>query len=419
MTDLTSRRGAGAVLAALLVAVAGLNGCNESKAPAAAATAPPPPKVEVVTVQVQTIPVEYSFVGMTEASKVVEIRARVSGFLLARGFDEGKPIHAGDPLFQIDPRPFEADLEIARARLEQAQARARLADLEERRYADAIAKGAVAQRELDSAQTELADAKASVRLAEASVAKAELDLSYTQIESPVTGVIGRTLKDEGSYLDAGPDSLLAVAMQIDPIYVNFAIPERNWLQWRTEMQAGTITIEGDPMQPPVKVELLNGDVYSQTGQMTFFDTRVDPQTGAAKARASFPNPESQLKPGQFVKAKVIGWKRPNSILVPTRAVIQNPGGANVMIVDGEDTAQLRPVKLGNWHGNGWLVLSGLKAGDRVVSDGFFRARPGMKVNAVPVTMEEAEGQSTQSNASTPGARTPDASSPDAGEGSGA
>lgn len=380
MSDHEARRTLGVVVGVLFLFVAG---CKEQGGSKAAASPPPPPTVEFVTVAPQTIPIEYAFVGMTEASKVVEIRARVSGFLLARGFDEGKPIHAGDPLFQIDPRPFEADLEIARARLEQAQARSRLAELEERRYADAIAKGAVAQRELDLAQTELADAKASVRLAEASVAKAELDLSYTQIESPVTGVIGRTLKDEGSYLDAGPESLLAEAMQIDPIYVNFAIPERDWLQWRSDLAAGTITIDGDPMRAPVRVELLNGEIYPHTGEMTFFDTRLDPRTGAAQARASFANPDRLLKPGQFVKARVIGWQRPNSIIIPTRAVIQNPGGANVMVVDAQDTAQLKPITLGEWHGDGWLALTGLSPGDRVISDGFFRARPGMKVHPVP------------------------------------
>ncbi len=400
MADLTFRRGAASVLMAVLAAVAGLHGCNDKKAAAGAPAPPPPPKVEVITVARQTIPIEYSFVGMTEASKVVEIRARVSGFLLARGFDEGKPIHAGDPLFQIDPRPFEADLEIARARLEQAQSRSRLAELEERRYAEAIAKGAVAQRELDKAQTELADAKSSVRLAEASVAKAELDLSYTQIESPVTGVIGRTLKDEGSYLDAGPDSLLAVAMQIDPIYVNFAVPERDWLQWKTDLDAGTIQIEGDPMQPPVRVELLNGEVYPHTGQMTFFDTRVDPSTGAAKARASFPNADRQLKPGQFVKARVIGFERPNTIVVPTLAVIQNPSGASVMTVDDQNIAHLRPIKLGPWHGDDWIVLSGLNPGDRVITEGV-KARNGMKVDPVHAASPANQGAAPASQGATP------------------
>lgn len=391
MADLTFRRGTRTVLMAMLAAVAGLHGCNDKKAATGAPPPPPPPKVEVVTITRQTIPVEYAFVGMTEASKVVEIRARVSGFLLARGFDEGKPIHAGDPLFQIDPRPFEADLEIARSRLEQAQSRSRLAELEERRYAEAIAKGAVAQRELDKAQTELADAKSSVRLAEASVAKAELDLSYTQIESPVTGVIGRTLKDEGSYLDAGPDSLLAVAMQIDPIYVNFAVPERDWLQWRTDLDAGTIQIEGDPLQPPVRVELLNGEVYPHTGQMTFFDTRVDASTGAAKARASFPNADRLLKPGQFVKARIIGFERPNTIVVPTLAVIQNPSGASVMTVDDQNIAHLRPVKLGVWYGDDWIVLSGLNPGDRVITEGV-KARNGMKVDPVPAASLDVPAQ---------------------------
>lgn len=254
-------------IAVVLATCVAHTGC-EKKGQGQAASDAPPPKVEYITVMPSTIPIQYEFVGMTEPSKVIEIRARVSGFLIARGFEEGKSIVAGDPLFQIDPRPYEANLEIVRSRQDQAKSRLLLAQLEADRFAEAAAKGAAAQRELDRTQTELAEAKSSVRLADANVAKAELDLSYTEIKSPVTGVIGRTLQDEGSYLDAGPQSLLAEAMQIDPIYVVFAISERDWLKWRDDVASGTIL--GDKDNPPVKVKLLDGTTYSETGRMTFF-----------------------------------------------------------------------------------------------------------------------------------------------------
>lgn len=306
---------------------------------------------------------------------------------------------AGDPLFQIDPRPYEANLEIVRSRQDQAKSRLLLAQLEADRFAEAAAKGAAAQRELDRTQTELAEAKSSVRLADANVAKAELDLSYTEIKSPVTGVIGRTLQDEGSYLDAGPQSLLAEAMQIDPIYVVFAISERDWLKWRDDVASGTIL--GDKDNPPVKVKLLDGTTYSETGRMTFFDTRVDSRTGAASARASFANPKGELKPGQFVKVQIVGWQRPNSIVIPVRAVLQNPMGSIVMIVDASNIVQTRPVTLGQWHGDGWLILNGLKAGDRVVTDGFKHAQPGMKVALTPATALETTQVESTPTKSTP------------------
>lgn len=340
------------------------------------------PEVAIITVEHATVPISYQYVGMTQASKTVEIRARVSGFLLQRAFEEGKPIHAGDPLFVIDPRPFEADLEIARARVAQAQARATLAAQEVARFTEAVSKGAASQRELDKAQTEQADALASVNLSKAELAKAELDLSYTQIESPVSGVISKTLKDEGSYLDGGSNSLLATAWQTDPMYVEFAISERDWLRWREQADKGEIV--GNKDNPPVEVQTMDGSVYGQQGTLVYFEPRVDPSTGTAMARASFKNPDNILKPGQFVKARITGWTRPNSIIVPQRAVIENPAGKFVFVVSPEGTSELRPVEVGDWRGDGWLILDGLSVGDRVIVDGFAKAPPGTPVRPVPL-----------------------------------
>lgn len=353
----------------------------EKKAAAPAQATPPPPEVAIVTVSPTTMPVEYEFVGLTEASKTVELRARVAGFLIEKSFDEGKPIYAGDPLFQIDPRPFEADLEIAKARLAQAEAQSKLAETDVARFSEAVTRGASSVRELDRVQTDLANAKASVNLAKAQVQKAELDLGYTRIESPVTGVIGRTLKDEGSFIDAGANSLLAVASQTNPMYVTFPISERDWLRWRDQADRGVIV--GDRGHSPVRVWTLDGQEYPIVGRMNYFDTVVSAQTGTAMARAEFDNKADHLKPGQFVKAKIVGWDRPNTIVVPQRAIIQNPAGKFVMIVGEGDATQIRPVVLGEWIGSGWVVESGLKGGERVIVEGFAKAPPGTVVKPVP------------------------------------
>jgi membrane fusion protein (multidrug efflux system) len=362
-------------------------GCADRKV--APPPAPPPPEVAVMTVEARTIPIEYENVGRTEASKTVEIRARVAGFLLERTFEEGKAVTEGDLLFRIDPRQYEANLEIARARLAQARATERLAQIDADRFREGAATGATTQREIDQAETELASARASVSLATAEVAKAELDLSYTSILSPVTGEIGRAMKDVGTYLDAGDNSLLAVATQTDPMYVTFPVSERDWLTWREDVERGVIRAaytgpDGKPPDaahpaPPVRVSLLDGTPYPESGRLTFFAPSVDPRTGTTTARAEFANPAGVLKAGQFVRATIYGWERPGSIVVPQRAVIQNPMGSSVMVVGAEEKVEVRPVTVGPWKGDGWLILDGLRPGERVIVEGIAKAPPGTAV----------------------------------------
>lgn len=378
-----------------LAAAAGVGGCK--KAPNSAPPVRPAPQVAVVVAESKTIPVSYRFIGMTEPSKTVEVRSRITGFLLTRSFEEGKPIKTGDLLYTIDPRPFEADLQIARARQAQAEAQVNFADADLKRYTEAAAAGAAAKSDLDRAQTALLSAQAAVNLAKAEVAKSELDLSYTKIMSPVTGVIGRSLKDEGAYLDAGNNSLLATATQTDPMYVVFPVPERDWLRWREQAQSGEIRAgytnpDGSPVDmknptknptPPVKIELLDGTPYPVEGRLNFFDIRIDAGTGSAMARAVLSNPDAQLKEGLFVHATIVGWERPDSITVPQRAVVNNSGGAFVYVVNDKSVIEMHKVTLGDWKGNGWLILSGVKPGDVIVADGYAKAPPGTTVTTVP------------------------------------
>lgn len=357
----------------------------------------PPPQVSVVTVQPITVPVKYEFIGQTEASRRVEIRARVQGFLISRSFEEGGQVTEGDLLFQIDPRPFEADLEVARARLAQAEVGLAKAHREAVRFSQMVAEKAASQKELDDAQTEELDARAMLRTAAANVTIAELDLSYTTIHSPLTGRIGRAQKEEGALVDDGQNSLLAVVIRTDPIYVSFSISERDVLAWQKDVESGRIReVEGET--PRIRLILLDGTPYEFEGRINFFDTQVDANTGSTRIRAEFPNPSirlypnagftERLMPGQFVRSQVLGWERINAIVVPQRAVMQGPTGATVLVVGEEDIVEPRQVTLGQWNDFGWVVESGLRAGERVVTAGLQRVMPGMKV-----TPEAQDGDS--------------------------
>lgn len=378
-------------VAAVTVLALMILGCRKEPS---APPAPGPPEVSVLEVRPRAVAVRYEFVGMTQASRTVEVRARVAGFLLERAFEEGTAVEEGALLFRIDPRSYEADLEIARARVAQAGARASLAQDEVARYQAGVEARAASQRELDQATTQLADARAAVNLARAELEKAELNLSYTRIMSPVTGMIGRTMKDEGSYLDAGTDSLLAVASRTDPMYVTFSVSEREWLRWREQVASGAIRpasgVVYDPVHPqnPVRITLLDGTPYEREGLLNFIDTTVNSETGSAALRATFPNPEGRLKPGQFVRVEILGWERPGAVLVPQRAVMQSSAGASVMVVGAGDVVEMRQVAADAWEGDDWLIGAGLAAGDRVIVDGLVRARPGSPVKPVPLVEEE-------------------------------
>lgn len=374
-----------ALAVALMMLALVVPGC---KKPAPAAPPPPPAQVTVHTVSRTTIPMVYEFVGQTKATKTVEVRARVQGFLQSRGFVEGGYVDEGQTLFEIDPRSFRADLEVARANVAIAQARLDNATRQVGRLQELTKQGAASPKELDDWQTEQLQARASLRLSEANRALSELNLSYATVLSPLRGRVGRAMKDEGALVDSGANSLLTTVTQTDPMYVLFSIPEREWLTWRHDVDTGVVRLPG-PDARKVELVLLDGTVYPQRGEFDFFDTQVNSQTGSVLARGVFPNtidPElkdDRLKPGQFVRARIVGWERPNSIVIPQRCVLQNPAGAVVMLVDDKGIAQIRPVRLGTWRGDGWLILDGLNPGDRVISDGFMRARPGNPVTIVP------------------------------------
>jgi len=336
------------------------------------------PAVSVETIKPVTVPGEYEFIAQTAASRTVEIRARVQGFLLKRHFEEGGQVKEGDLLFTIDPRSFEADLQIARAQLAQAKAQMALAESNLARVKEGVEKGGIAQADLDKAQAQRDEAVAEVRLSEARVINSELELSYTKIHSPVTGTIGRAERQEGALIDSGQNSLLATSQQVDPIYVFFNVSERDVLKWRSDVKSGRIILENEK-HLPTQITLSDGTVFESTGSINFVDVKVDPSTGTAMIRAEFPNKESRLMPGQYVKLKVLGVERPNVLTVPQEAVLNTPNGTFVLVVGADGKAERRPVTLGDWLGSDWVVEFGLKSGELVIVDNIQKVQPGMEV----------------------------------------
>lgn len=313
-------------------------------------------------------------VGQVEGSKEVEVRARVAGILLKRIYKEGDVVAAGAPLFQIDPAPFEIALAQARAQLAQERARNEQANREAGRLKALAAERAISQKEFDDATSTSKFSAATLQAAEANVKQAELNLSYTLVTAPVSGVTGRAVRSEGSLISAGADSLLTSIYQVDPIWVRFSLSESDLATLpggRLARGAGT----------ELKLALPDGKPYDGRGRLNFTATQIDTRLATQQLRAEFDNPRQQLLPGQFVRVQLVAGERDNVFLVPQPAVLQTEKGALVFVVDPEGKAALRPVQLGSWVGTDWMILGGLKAGDRVIADNLLKIRPGTPVTA--------------------------------------
>lgn len=350
-------------------------GCGQPAAQGVAT--PPPPEVNVVTVQPRDIPVSYEHTGQTEGVREVEVRSRVTGILLKRNFTEGAKVSAGESLFTIDPAPFQAALMRADADLARAQARHAQAGREVVRVQSLIAENFVSQKALDDAVAAQEIAAADVKAAQAQVTQARLDLEYTRVQAPISGVTSRSLLSEGSLIQA-QQTLLTTISQVDPIYVIFGVPENDYQQRQRDIAAGRVVLPADRTFD-VRVKLGDGTLHPRSGKLDFSDARVNRQTGSIEARATIPNDSQLLRPGQFVRAVVEGGLRPQALAVPQRAVLEGPSGKIVLLVNAESKVEPRPVEIGEWAGEDWIITAGLNPGDRVIVDGVAKARPGAPV----------------------------------------
>lgn len=332
----------------------------------------------VITVAVADVPYEAEFVGETESSQEVEIRARVEGFLESIDYAEGSIVNQGDVLFQMDRKPFEAALDAAKAQLAAQQARLATASANLKRVGPLAAEDALSQKDLDDAQGSRDAAVAAVEGARASVLQAELNLSYTTIRSPLHGATSFARRQPGSFIAPGPDSLLTYVSALDPMRVNFSISENEQLRFNKLVGAKKLRVAADGGYT-VKVVLADGSVVPAPGRVTFGDASYNKETGTFLVRAEVPNKDAMLRPGQFVRVRLGGATWVGAIELPQRAVMQGPQGNFVWVVDGESKAQVRPVTVGPLTGNLWIIAEGLKAGDRVVVDGGTKLAPGVTV----------------------------------------
>jgi membrane fusion protein (multidrug efflux system) len=363
------------VALAVLLAAAPLCGCE--RAGSQAQNGMPPPEVAVVTIEPRSVPATFEYTGQTAGRREVEVRARVTGILLKRNYREGGTVAAGQSLFAIDPAPYQAAVERASADVASAEARLAQAQRNAARFKPLREAKAISQKEYDDAVSNEAIFEADLKAARARLTEATLNLEYTHVKSPITGVAGRALRSEGNYV-SGPDVLLTTVTQIDPVYVLFGISDEERLKLHREAEAGRLVVPKNGAFM-VSVRLAEGSQYRNSGKLNFSDVRISGATGTSEARAELPNPDGLLRPGQFVRVILNGAQRPNAILVPQRAVLEGPKGKFVYVVNGDSKVEARPVEVGDWQGDEWIVTTGLNPGEKVIVDGVMKIGPGAPV----------------------------------------
>jgi membrane fusion protein, multidrug efflux system len=383
-----SKASAFALLAAVVLAGCGPSGGQEKGGHGGPGGGMPPAEVTVLAVTPESLPVTYEYVGQTTGSREVEVRARVTGILLKRNFTEGAPVKKGQSLFLIDPAPFEAVVARAEADVAAAEARLNQAARNAARMRPLYADKAVSQKEFDDAVSTEAINIADTKAAKARLLEARLNLGYTKVESPLTGLASRAPRSEGT-LVSGPDVLLTTVVQVDPIWVQFGIPDTEQVRLRKEVEAGRLKLPANG-SVEVALQFADGTTYPRTGRLNFYDVRITPNTGTQEARAELPNPDGALRPGQFVRVILKGATRPNAVRVPQRAVLEGPQGKFVYVVNDQSKVEIRPVEAGEWAGDSWVITSGLKSGERVILDGVLKLGPGAPVKVADST--KADGK---------------------------
>lgn len=403
----TAMFAAGLLAAAAALTMAGCAGTTT------AASAPPPPDVEVAAVRQKDIPIEREWIGTLDGMVNAAIKAQVTGYLLTQNYAEGSFVHKGQLLFEIDPRPLQAAADqamgqLAQANAQLAQARAGLvqataqlmsaqanqkkAQMDEDRYVPLAAQQAVSQQELDNAkqsnqslQAQVAAAKAQVETAKAQISAAlagvtaataavetaKVNLGFTKLTSPIDGIAGVATTQVGNLVSPSSNAVTTVST-LDPIKANFTVSEQEYLS----------LIRGDSALHQMQLELIlsDGSVHPQKGRFSFADREVNPGTGAIQLTGLFPNAGNKLRPGQYAKVRATVGVRAGALLVPQRSVTDTQGSYLVAVVDPNNTIRFAPVKVGDRIGSNWVIEEGLKAGERVVTDGLFKIRPGAAVN---------------------------------------
>jgi len=387
--DSTSVRRTTAGLATLALAAA-LVACGGGSSPSGAGTAaaspgagaPPPPAVGVITAQPHAVAIRAELPGRLEAWRTAQVRARVAGIVQQRLFTEGAEVQAGQSLYQLDAAPYRASLDSAVAAQAKAEANLAQAQATLTRNEPLVAAKAISQTEWVAAQTAVKQAQADVATAKAAVQTAKLNVEYAAVRAPITGRIGRALVTEGALVGQGEVTQMALIQQVDRLYVNFTQSASEALRLRRAFESGQFKRAGGA-GAEVQLVMEDGTEYTHPGKLLFSDLTVDATSGQVTLRAEVPNPQGVLLPGLYVKVRLAQAEAAQGVLVPQQAVTRGTAGDTVMVVGEGNLPAPRPVKIGGANGADWVVLDGLKPGERVIVDGFQKMRPKTPVTPVP------------------------------------
>jgi len=376
----------------LVVAFAALawlsaNGCGKKAGP----QAPPPPDVLVTEVVKRDVPVYYDWIGTINGYINAQIRPQVKGYLLTKNYVEGSVVRAGDLLFGIDPREFQAQVDQAKGQLAQAQALLGKTQLDVARYTPLAKEGAVSQQELDNAIQANLQNQAAVDAARAALDQAKLNLGWTKVTSPIDGVSGIAIAQIGDLVDIS--TILTTVSQVDPIKVVFPVSEQQYLGY-----AKARAREQDPQRPragALELILADGSVFPQRGSVSVVGREVDPRTGTITIEGLFPNPGNILRPGGYAKVRAVIDNLPNALIVPQPAVQDFQGTMQVAVVTADNKVDIRNVTTGPRFGTDWVILDGVKAGDKVIVQGLQKVRGGMSVAPKPFIAPSPAATATQ------------------------
>lgn len=379
---------------AVLLSATALTACSDNKSQTAgSAPAAPKAQVGVIVVEPTSVALVSEMTGRTSASKTAEVRPQIGGIVKERLFREGGEVEAGDELYSIDRASYETALSSAQSALDRARAELPAAKAKLERVRGLHDKNVASAQELEEAQAAELKAVADITAAQAQVRSAEIDLARTTVTAPISGIVGRSALTEGALVSANQADALTTIRQIDPINVDVGQSSTAFLKLRKAIEEGHIKPEQGAVK--VKLKLEDGTEYKHEGTLQFSETDVDLSTGMFQIRASFPNPDSTLLPGMFVRAVIEEGVLKDSILVPQRAVSRNVKGEPTTLVVKDGKVEQRIIKVDGNSGNNWIVTDGIKAGDEIIVEGSLKARPGQEVVTTTTTVDEKTGRTVE------------------------
>jgi len=382
----------GLIAVSALLLAAGLAGCSEGPEAKASSAQPAPEPVGFVTVEQSPRPHIRELPGRIAPTRIAEVRARVSGIVTARSFEQGSSVKAGDVLYTLDAAPYEVELQAAQAALKRAEAVLQHEEQQAQRIKTLASTKTASPAQLETALAALYQARADVEARKADVARATLNLAYTTLRAPISGRIGRALVTEGALVGQGEATHMATIQHLDTVYADFTQSVSELTRLRRALANGDLEAAG-PEAAKVRLVLDNGEIYAHAGKLLFSDTTVDPTTGQVTLRGEFPNPNGELLPGMYVRVQIVEGVDPDALAVPQQSVRRNDAGnSEVYVVRDDNRAVALPVNLGRAVGEYWLVEKGLKAGDRVIVDGFQKFVPGDVVDPKPWTRADNASQ---------------------------